>query len=95
MDIRTTCPLGHQCEVSKDGYVERCAWFTELSGTTADGDAIDDWKCAIAWQPILQVETSMTNKGQTEAIESMRNENTKRQDAALQIAFNRGVFLDK
>jgi len=84
MDIRITCPLGSKCEEVKDGYVERCAWYTEMSGKDAAGNDHDDWKCAITWFPILQVEMSATNRQVAASVQSMRNEQTKRQDIALQ-----------
>ena len=89
MEVRITCPLGSKCEEAKDGYVERCAWYVQLSGTDAQGKDHDSWKCSIAWQPILQLEMAGTNRGQTAAIESLRNENSKRQDIALQMAYNK------
>jgi hypothetical protein len=48
------------------------------------GEQINDKKCAIAWMPLLQIETAMTNRGQTEAICSMRDESMRRQDEAIQ-----------
>ena len=70
----TTCPLGHQCEEIKDGKLHRCAWYVQLQGKNPQGeDYIDEWRCAIAWQPILSVEIAQTNRGQTQAIESFRN----------------------
>ena len=84
MEIRITCPLGSKCEEAKDGYVERCAWYTEMSGKDAAGKDHDEWNCAIKWFPILQVEMSGTNRQVAASIQSMRNEQTKRQDIALQ-----------
>jgi len=83
MDIEITCPLGHKCEEIRDNKVCRCAWYTQIEGTDPLGNRVDEWKCAIAWQPILMIEVSGTNRGQTQAIESLRNETIKRQDAAL------------
>ena len=34
----------------------------------------DEWGCAMVWQPIIGVEMARTNIGQTEALESFRNE---------------------
>ena len=78
-----TCPLGHKCEEIVDNKLHRCAWYTEMQGRAPDGQIYNEWKCAIAWQPILMTEMSSTNRGQTHAIESLRNETVKRQDAAL------------
>lgn len=78
-----TCPLGSKCEEIKDNKLYRCAWYVQMAGTDPAGNPVDDWRCAIAWQPILLVEVSGTNRGQTAAIESLRNETIKRQDTAL------------
>lgn len=82
-DCIITCPLGAKCEEIKDNKLYRCAWYVKLQGRAPDGTIYDDWKCAIAWQPILMTEMSSTNRGQTSAIESLRNETIKRQDMAL------------
>ena len=87
VEVRITCPLGHACEkVGDDGKLERCAWYVQLRGKSPQGETtMDEWRCALAWQPILSVEMSMTNRGQTAALESFRNETVRRQDAALRM----------
>lgn len=80
-----TCPLGHTCEKVVDDHIERCMWFTDVDGTNASGEVIKETKCAIAWQPILLLEIATTNRGQTHALESMRNETVNRQDKALEV----------
>ena len=77
MEIEISCPLGHKCEEAVTGKILRCAWYVEMRGTDATGQPHDDWKCAIAWNPILQTEMAGTNRGQTFAIESMREQRTK------------------
>jgi len=75
MKIVLTCPLGHTCEKAVDGYIERCAWYTNIKGKDPQSEEIiDQWKCAMTWQPILLVENAQTNRGQTQALESFRNE---------------------
>jgi hypothetical protein len=77
LEVNRSCPLGHQCESVKDGKLDRCAWYTEVQGMHPQtGDVINEHKCAIAWMPILLVDVSRTNRGQTSAIESLRNEVT-------------------
>jgi len=78
-----TCPLGSKCFVVKNDKIYRCAWHVKLSGTDAQGKEHDEWGCAIAWMPLLQIEVAGTNRGQTAAIESLRNETVQRQDIAL------------
>ena len=64
-----------------DDYIERCAWYTTLAGANPqNGEPLTDTsRCAIAWMPLLQVEVAGTNRGQTAALESFRNEMVKGQ----------------
>ena len=78
MEIKTTCPLGHECEKAVDGAVHRCAWYVEIVGIHPQtGEDIREWSCSMAWMPVLLVENARTNRGQTAAIESFRNETVK------------------
>ena len=80
LEIVTTCPLGHKCQEIKDNKIHRCMWYTKIVGTNPQtGEEVDQWNCAMGWIPILLVENSQTNRGQTQAIESMRNETVKGQ----------------
>jgi len=75
--MKLTCPLGHKCEVRDDsGNVEeRCRWFTQLRGSDPQsGQEKDEWSCAIAFLPILQIETSQQTRQAGAAVESLRNE---------------------
>lgn len=72
--IKPTCPLGSVCEAIKDGAIHRCKWFTEVMGMNPQtGEQINRWDCAIAWLPVLTLEMSRTNQGQTAALENLRN----------------------
>lgn len=74
VEIKLSCPLGHQCETVKDGAIHRCAWYVQLRGNHPQtGAEVDEWGCAMAWTPVLLVENARTNRGQTAAIESFRN----------------------
>ena len=72
-----TCPLGSKCSEIKNDKLYECAWFVELKGTDAQGNDHDERACSIAWMPLLQIEVAGTNRGQTKAIESLRNEQVK------------------
>ena len=90
MEIKTTCPLGHTCEKIVDDHIEVCAWYTKLVGKDPQTDMpIDESRCAIAWNPIMLVEQSGTNRQVSAAVHSLRNEMVVRQDAA--IALVRGM----
>ena len=55
-------------------------WYTKVVGYDSNtGETVDDWSCAISWMPTLQLEMSATNRGQSQAIESFRNETVKGQ----------------
>ena len=78
METIITCPLGSQCEEIRDNKLHRCAWFTKLVGKNPQSEEpIDEWGCAMAWVPIMLVENAQTNRGQTAALESFRNEMVK------------------
>ena len=81
LEVTTFCPLGSECETVKDGSIHRCAWYTKVAGVDSNtGQEVDDWACAMSWMPMLQVEMSSTNRGQTAALESFRNETVKGQE---------------
>ena len=80
LEIVFTCPLGSECEEIKDNKIHRCMWYTAVRGTNPNtGEDVDEWNCAIAWGPILQIETSQTQRGVSTALESFRNETLKGQ----------------
>ncbi len=80
IEIIWSCPLGHTCEEVRDGAIHRCAWLMNLKGKDPQSeDSIDDWRCAIVWGPLVGVENSQTNRGQTVAIEKLHGTVAKRQ----------------
>ena len=85
VEVIETCPLGSECVEVKNGAIHRCKWFIKLQGKDAMGKDHDTENCAIAWWPLLQVETSRQGLMQTAAINSMRNESIKRQDVAIDL----------
>jgi len=75
------CPL-HQKDVSK--VCHKCAWYTLVRGSNPQtGNEVDEWQCAIAWLPMLTIETAKNVRGNQAATESMRNEITKRMDTPM------------
>ena len=76
-----TCPLGSECEEIRDNKMYRCMWYTQVKGQNPNtGELEDTWSCAISWMPTLQIETSNTNRSQSAALESFRNETVKGQE---------------
>jgi hypothetical protein len=69
----TFCPL-----IKKDCVQLQCAWFTQLRGTHPQtGQEIDEWMCAIASMPMLQIEVAKQARSGAAATESFRNEVVK------------------
>jgi len=98
MDEIGFCPFGSECVSIVDNKIHRCNLHTKMSGTDAEGKNHDEWRCALAWMPLLSLDQSRSSRGQTAAIESMRNEQTKRQDVAikhLQEANNAKIAIDR
>jgi len=83
LDVVTFCPWGKKCESVKRNVIHRCALYTKIVGTDAQGNEHDDWNCAITWQPILQLEVAQTNRQTASSVQSMRNANDKRQAQAI------------
>jgi hypothetical protein len=84
MEVTITCPLGSKCEEIKENKMHRCAWYTNVKGKDPQSEeVIDRWECAIAFMPMLQVEMSQTNRGQTSALCSFRDEMVKSNEQAL------------
>jgi len=86
------CPLGNECEKAVDGVLEVCSWYVCMKGTDQTEEIVDDCKCSMAWMPILQVAVAGTNRGQTGALESFRNEMVRGQEEFNQLV---GLGLDQ
>lgn len=94
MEAIRTCPLGSQCEEIKDNKLHVCHWLVEVEGKNPQSEEfIKEKKCAMAWMPILSLEMSQTNRGQTAALCSMRDETLRRQDIALELATSKKLLL--
>lgn len=85
LETVTTCPLGSKCEEIKDNKIHRCAWYVEIQGTDQQGNNHDKSQCSMAWMPILQIEMAGTNRGQTEAITSFRDEMVQGNKQSMQL----------
>jgi len=86
LEIEFTCPLGSECEEIRNNKVYRCMWYTKVVGDDPNtGESHEDWSCAISWMPTLQIEMANTNRSQSTALESFRNETVKGQATFNQI----------
>lgn len=70
---------GHYCPLLKKDCIQtKCAWFVQIRGTHPQtGDPVDEYGCAVAWTPILQIETAQQGRQAGAAVESFRNEMVK------------------
>lgn len=75
IEIKEECPLGAICEKVKGDEIVRCRWYINVKGKEPQSEElIDQWDCTMIWLPKLLIENAQTNRGQTAAIESFRNE---------------------
>ena len=83
--IKSTCPLGSTCEKVVDNEIHRCAWYINIKGKNPqDGSDIDQWDCAIAWQPIIAIENNGQTRNLVSTFQSLRNTALEQQKAALE-----------
>ena len=63
------CPL-----IKKDCIGLQCILFTQVRGTNPQSGAeVDEWACAIAWLPMLLINTANEVRQGAAATESFRN----------------------
>lgn len=85
IEAKTGCPLNK----FKPCKQLECAWFIQLRGLNPNtGQEIDEWGCAIAWQPILLIENAQQQRQTAAAVESFRNEVVSANQSAPQIGFD-------
>jgi len=66
----THCPL-----LDKECIKTKCVWFVKLRGHDPNsGKEVDDWNCAIAWMPMLNINIANEARKTCAATESFRNE---------------------
>lgn len=78
------CPL-----LKKECIGIQCAWIAQIRGINPNtGEEVDEWKCAISWMPMLQIETSQQSRQTGAAVESFRNEVVKANEHNMQVYDN-------
>ena len=91
MEVRIAdCPLGAKCEdvIEENGrqVLLRCPWFVKIQGKDPQSEEqLDEWRCGIAWQPLLAVENAQQVRGVHHAVEKMRNEVVEGQNNFLNL----------
>lgn len=75
-----TCPMRGK---AMNKVCHTCPWWTQVRGKNPQSEAeVDRWDCAIAFLPLLAVETTQAVRGVRQATESSRNEIVRRMDTA-------------
>jgi hypothetical protein len=75
------CPL-----LKKDCIGLQCSWYTHVRGTDPQsGTEVDEYACAIAWLPMLLIETSKEVRQGAAATESLRNNLVETSEKSLRI----------
>jgi hypothetical protein len=95
------CPLGAKCEEVKQEHgkpvLYRCPWYVMVRGTDINtGKEVDEWNCAIAWMPMLQINTANESRKGVAATENFRNlvvPEMRRQNDQAALAALRAVRL--
>ena len=90
METRTgPCLCGEpEKVVEEDGkqVLLRCPLYVKLIGKDPQtGQPVEEWRCAIAWLPMLLVEGSKETRQTAAAIESFRNEMVRGQQTVLRL----------
>ena len=77
LDVQHNCPLNN-FEPCKQ---LQCAWFMKIAGTCPQtGKHTEEYGCAVAWLPILQIENAQQSRQTGSAVESFRNEMVRQND---------------
>lgn len=79
--------IGSWCPLVKGECVGlKCAWMTKVSGYDMNtGKDVEDYRCAVAWVPMLLVENSGVQRQTGAAVESFRNEMVKTNESSQQL----------
>jgi hypothetical protein len=79
-----TCPM-----LKKPCIQQDCMWFVQIRGAHPQtGDPVDEWDCAVIWQPLLLIENSSQQRATGAAVESFRNEMVKANEQSQRILLN-------
>lgn len=82
IETKANCPL--------DGFKPcrqlECAWFMKIKGKDPQSEKeIEEWRCSIAWMPMLMIENSQQQRGTQAAVESFRNEMVKSNEVGQRV----------
>lgn len=88
MDVREgPCLCGQPEKMGEDAdgkpVLIRCPLYQRLYVNAEGGEKKEEWKCAIAWTPILLIENRASTDAVASYMESFRNEIAKRISTAF------------
>lgn len=76
-----TCPMLRKPCIGSD-----CMWYVQIRGNHPQtGEPVDEWDCAMVWQPLLLIENSAQQRSTGAAVESFRNEMVRANEHSQQI----------
>lgn len=82
IEAKDNCPLNG----FKPCMKIECAWFMKITGHNPNtGETIDDWGCAVVWNPMLLIENSQMQRQTGAAVESFRNEMVKSNEVGQRV----------
>jgi hypothetical protein len=82
-DQGQTCPFNGK---DTSEVCHKCPMWFHIRGTDQNtGDAVDDWRCAFAWLPMLLIENSAMQRQTGAAVESHRNEAVKAAEVTCKV----------
>lgn len=90
--------MGNVCPIMRGTCIEkRCMFWIHLRGTNKNtGQEMDEEGCAIAWLPALLVENAAMQRETGAAVESLRNESVRAEDATRKVLIaGLGIFDDR
>lgn len=72
------CPMCGECEkieiIDGEKTIVRCQWYIKMKGKNpSTGEDFDDWRCAVAWMPVLLVNAANESRKGAIATDSFRN----------------------
>jgi len=82
LESKSNCPL-NKFEPCK---LWECSWFIEIKGNHPQtGTELNEWGCAVAWLPVMMINTAREQHSTSVAIESFRNEMVKSNEVSQKI----------
>lgn len=77
----TYCP---QWRKPRHKVCHTCAWYIQVIGKNPQtGQDVNTWDCAVAWQVMLQIETTKAGRETTATVDSLRKEVQQANDVGV------------